>query len=86
LGKAILNMINAITDQGEGSGVAEWIRLRRGMLQYAPVKEQFQPNEDALNFNYPNYTDTGQLNNPSGDTVARSKNGGLDHHDRFLAN
>jgi Ferritin-like len=81
----ILNMINAITDQGEGSGVAEWIRRMRGQLQYAPVKEQFQPDETALNFDYPNYTDTGAQDNPSGDTVARSNNGGLDHHDRFLA-
>ncbi|HEX8887913.1 MAG TPA: ferritin-like domain-containing protein [Pyrinomonadaceae bacterium] len=81
----ILNMINAITDQGEGSGVAEWIRRMRGQLQYAPVKEQFRPDEAALNFDYPNYTDKGAQDNPSGDTVARSSNGGLDHHDRFLA-
>jgi hypothetical protein len=81
----ILNMINAITDQGEGAGVAEWIRMMRGQLQYAPVMDQFQPDEAALNFDYPSYTDTGAGNNPSGDTVARSQNGGLDHHDRFLA-
>jgi hypothetical protein len=81
----ILKMVNAITDQGEGAGVAEWIRRMRGQLQYAPVKEQFQPDEAALNFDYPNYTDTGTQNNPSGNTVARSQNGGLDHHDRFLA-
>lgn len=81
----ILNMINAITDQGEGQGVAEWIRRMRGLLQYAPVEGQFQPDEAALNFDYPNYTDTGVLANPSGDTVARSQNGALDHHDRFQA-
>jgi hypothetical protein len=81
----ILNMINAITDQGEGSGVASWIRMMRGQLEYAPVKEQFQPSEDALNFDYPNYTDTGAKDNPSGDTTARSQSGGKDHHDRFLA-
>jgi hypothetical protein len=81
----ILNMINAITDQGEGSGVVAWIRRMRGQLQYEPVKDQFQPDETALNNNYPNYTDTGTLNNPSGNTVARSKDGGMDHHDRFLA-
>jgi hypothetical protein len=80
----ILNMVNAITDQGEGAGVAEWIRQMRGQLEYAPVEGEFQPDEAALNFNYPNYTDTGTQNNPSGNTVARSKNGGLDHHDRFL--
>lgn len=79
----ILDMINAITDQGEGKGVAEWIRRMRGMLEYAPVKEQFQPDEAALNFDYPNYTDSGQPNNPSGQTVARSRNGSLDHHERF---
>ncbi len=80
----ILNMINAITDQGEGQDVAKWIRARRrGLLKYAPVEGQFRPDEDALNFDYPNYTDTGKPNNPSGATIARSKNGGLDHHDRF---
>ncbi|HEX8354431.1 MAG TPA: hypothetical protein VF611_16115, partial [Pyrinomonadaceae bacterium] len=81
----ILNMINAITDQGEGAGVAEWIRRMRGLLQYAPVEGQFRPDEEALNFDYPSYTDTGASNDPSGNTVARSQNGGLDHHDRFKA-
>lgn len=82
----ILDMINAITDQGEGEGVAEWIRAQRSQLpRYAPVKEQFQPDYDALNYNNPNYTDTGKLNDPSGQTTARSKSGGLDHHDRFEA-
>ncbi|HEX8173037.1 MAG TPA: ferritin-like domain-containing protein [Thermoanaerobaculia bacterium] len=80
----ILNMINAITDQGEGQGVAEWIRKMRGLLQYAPIQDQFRPDEEALQFNNPNYTDTGKLQNPSGQTVARSWNGGVDHHDRFL--
>ncbi|MCA1614814.1 MAG: ferritin-like protein [Acidobacteria bacterium] len=79
----ILNMINAITDQGEGAGVAKWIRQMRGLLQYAPVEGQFRPDEEALNFDYPSYTDTGAQNDPSGQTVARSQNGGLDHHDRF---
>jgi len=81
----ILNMINAITDQGEGHGVAEWIRLMRGLLKYAPVEGQFRPDAEALNFNYPNYTDKGTLDNPSGNTVSRNQNGELDHHDRFLA-
>lgn len=81
----ILNMINAITDQGEGAGVAEWIRRMRGLLQYAPVEGQFRPDEEALNFDYPGYTDTGASKDPSGNTVARSQNGGLDHHDRFQA-
>ena len=79
----ILNMINAITDQGEG--VAKWIRQMRGLLQYAPVKGQFQPDEKALDFDYPNYTDTGVQNNPSGNKVARTQNGALDHEDRFKA-
>lgn len=81
----ILNMINAITDQGEGQGVAEWIRRMRGLLKYAPVEGQFRPDEAALNFNYPNYTDTGKPDDPSGNTVSRTRNGELDHHDRFLA-
>ena len=81
----ILNMINAITDQGEGEGVAKWIRQMRGLLQYAPVKGQFQPDEKAVDFDYPNYTDTGVQNNPSGNKVARTQNGALDHEDRFKA-
>jgi hypothetical protein len=81
----ILNMINAITDQGEGAGVAKWIRRMRGLLQYAPVEGQFRPDDAALDFDYPNYTDTGTPNNPSGNMVARSQNGALDHHDRFEA-
>lgn len=83
----ILNMINAITDQGEGQGVADEIRRARGRarvgLGYAPVQGQFRPDAEALDFDYPNYTDTGQPNNPSGQKVARTENGGLDHHDRF---
>jgi len=81
----LLDMINAITDQGEGKGVAEWIRKMKGLLQYAPVKEQFQTDDAALNFNYPNYTDTGKKDDPSGNKVARSKNASLDHQDRFKA-
>lgn len=82
----LLNMINAITDQGEGEGVAEWIRERRpALLRYAPVEGQFRPDEEALDFDYPSYTDKGEPNNPSGQTVSRSQNGGLDHHDRFSA-
>ncbi len=85
----ILMMINAITDQGEGQGVADEIRrargrLRPGMLGYAPVQGKFRPDAEALDFDYPNYTDTGKPNNPSGQTVSRTENGGLDHHDRFL--
>lgn len=84
----ILNMINAITDQGEGSGVANEIRRARGrargLLGYAPVEGQFRPDAEALDFDYPNYTDTGEPDNPSGQKTARVDNGGLDHHDRFL--
>jgi hypothetical protein len=83
----ILNMINAITDQGEGAGVAEEIRRARGrvrsLLGYAPVKEQFRPDPEALDFDYPNYTDTGKPDNPSGQKIARTENGRYDHHERF---
>ena len=82
----ILTMINAITDQGEGQGVADEIRRARraGRFGYAPVKEQFRPDAEALDFDYPNYTDKGEPNNPSGQTVSRTQNGGLDHQDRFV--
>ena len=84
----VLDMINAITDQGEGQGIAEEIRKQiraRGLLEYAPVQEQFQPDEAALNYDYPSFTDTGAANDPSGNTVARSKNAAIDHQDRFKA-
>ncbi|HEV2765338.1 MAG TPA: ferritin-like domain-containing protein [Pyrinomonadaceae bacterium] len=81
----VLTMINAITDQGEGQGVADEIRRARArMLRYAPVGGQFRPDPEALDFDYPNYNDQGQQNNPSGQKVARTENGALDHHDRFL--
>ncbi|HEY9283407.1 MAG TPA: ferritin-like domain-containing protein [Pyrinomonadaceae bacterium] len=86
----ILTMINAITDQGEGQGVADEIRRARGprgragLLGYAPVAGQFRPDPEALDFDYPNYNDQGRQDNPSGQKVARTENGGLDHHDRFL--
>ncbi|HEX6097253.1 MAG TPA: ferritin-like domain-containing protein [Thermoanaerobaculia bacterium] len=79
----ILGMISAITDQGEGQGVGDWIKERLGLLQYAPVDKHFLPDGKALDIDYPNYTDTGVKQNPSGNTVARRDNGGLDHHDRF---
>jgi hypothetical protein len=84
----VLDMINAITDQGEGAGIAKEIRERirkRGLLGYAPVEDQFQPDEAAVNYDYPNFTDAGSQNDPSGNTVSRMKNAALDHHDRFLA-
>ncbi|HEX8687167.1 MAG TPA: ferritin-like domain-containing protein, partial [Pyrinomonadaceae bacterium] len=85
----ILNMINAITDQGEGAGVAAEIRQARaralGLLGYAPVLPKFRPDEKALEFDYPNYNDQGKPDNPSGQKTARWENGGYDHHDRFLA-
>jgi hypothetical protein len=80
----ILGMINAITDQGEGQGVAQWISERLGLLQYAPVHDQFRPNKEALETDYPNYTDTGAPNDPSGNSVARVESGALDHYDRFI--
>jgi hypothetical protein len=80
----ILGMINAITDQGEGKGVAQWISQRLDLPLYTSVQAVFQPNETALNTDYPNFTDFGTKHDPSGNTVARVKSGGLDHYERFV--
>lgn len=72
-------MMDAITDQGEGSGLDKTDRL-----QLAAVQDIYRPNESALENNYARYTDKGKLTK-SGDATARFGNGGEDHYDRFVA-
>jgi len=74
------DMINGITDQGEGKGVVAKINARLGLLQ--KVKPNYQPNEEALKKDYPSYTDTGK-EAPSRDAKARSMFGALDHFETF---
>jgi hypothetical protein len=67
-------MMDAITDQGEGS------EIRRELLQ--AVKEKYCASMDALRSDYPDYSDTGALE-PSADAVARGHNDHQDHWECF---
>ncbi|KRA66515.1 hypothetical protein ASD79_04425 [Caulobacter sp. Root655] len=72
----MIAMMDAITDQGEGSEI-----VRRPALLKA-VKPKYQPSDTALRADYPSYDDTGaQIR--SADAVARYDNDGLDHYERF---
>lgn len=74
------DMINGITDQGEGKGVVAKINVRLGLLQ--AVQPRYQPSREALEKDYPSYTDTGKPA-PSRDAEARSTYGSLDHFETF---
>lgn len=79
----VLDMINGITDQGEGGGVVKMIKLRAGFLQQLnAVQQQFQPDPEALEKDYPSYTDTGKQK-PSSDAAARVHFGSKDHYETF---
>ncbi len=84
----VLKMMDAITDQGEGSTLS--LRLGKAggdaadleaMLQ--EVREAYRSDPDALISDYPNYTDTG-VQAPSTDAPARYKNDDKDHFKRFM--
>lgn len=77
-----LNMMNAITDQGEGATLKARLKLANeaGMLQAVEVR--YRPDKDALESDYPSYSDTGEQV-PSGDAAARYDNDGEDHYARF---
>jgi hypothetical protein len=72
----MISMMDAITDQGEGSEIQ-----RRPQLLQA-VKPKYQPSNTALRADYPSYDDAGKQI-PSADAVARSDNDPLDHYERF---
>jgi hypothetical protein len=82
-----LNMMNAITDQGEGATLKVTLAAKRkwaakqGLLM-AAVEPEYCPSEDALKSDYPSYSDTG-AQVPSSDAVARFDNDGRDHFERF---
>ncbi|MFS2109843.1 ferritin-like domain-containing protein [Sphingomonas sp. Sphisp140] len=84
-----LNMMNAITDQGEGATLGarydeEGHRLNDGKakLVQGDVNPSYCPNRDALASDYPSYSMEGKLV-PSADAAARSDNDGVDHYTRF---
>jgi hypothetical protein len=70
-----LAMMNAITDQGEGSVLDQ----RTDDLD---VAKQYEADQAAMEADYPSYSDTGELA-PSADAMARYTYGDWDHYDRF---
>ena len=69
-------MMDAITDQGEGSE----LKKKPALLQ--KVKPRYCPEKDALESDYPSYDAKGDLV-ASADAVARFDNDGNDHYERF---
>lgn len=74
-------MMDAITDQGEGSTIVERMRLARA-ANLAVVEPQYQASVTALRADYPSYDDRGALI-PSADAVARGENDINDHYTCF---
>ena len=85
----VLNMINGITDQGEGGGVIDEIlqrvsksRLLSAPLTLAAVKDQFRPKCPVLRNKYPSFTATGAPAD-SAKAEARHHFGAMDHYETF---
>lgn len=80
----ILEMINAITDQGEGKGVVERIRERWDLgPRDKAVEKEFQPDPNALTEDYPGYDGRGNPDDPSGQAKARIEGAAKDHYEIF---
>lgn len=75
--RAVVDMMDAITDQGEGSTL-----VKTDARLLAAVEEKYRSSDQALTQDYPSYTDSGQPA-PSADAAARFKNDGKDHFERF---
>ena len=71
----VVDMMDAITDQGEGSTLVK-SRLA------AAVEERYRSSEQALKADYPSYTDSGAPA-PSAGAAARYPNDAKDHFERF---
>lgn len=72
----MVSMMDAITDQGEGSE----IKRRPELLQ--KVKPKYCPEKAALESDYPSYDARGAIA-PSADAEARFSNDSADHYERF---
>lgn len=72
----VADMMDAITDQGEGS------TLKKSPQLLAAVEEKYRSSDEALKTDYPSYTDDGRPA-PSADAAARYTNDGKDHYERF---
>lgn len=82
----VLDMINGITDQGEGQGVVQEIYRRLNLQMLKSVQGQYQPNEANVADDYPSYSDVGVKLDTSADATARGgTNGAMDHFEIFSA-
>lgn len=87
--KQALNMMNAITDQGEGATLGarydekgQRLKDDAAKLVQGAVSPHYCPDRDALASDYPSYSQTGKLI-ASSDAAARADNDGIDHYTRF---
>lgn len=86
--KDVMNMINGITDQGEGGGVIKEIldKAKKGQVVQAAnltaVQDQFRPSCPVLRNKYPSFTATG-ADAPSAKADARNRYGAMDHFETF---
>lgn len=80
----VMDMINGITDQGEGRGVVELIVKRLNLQMLTSVQNQFQPDEANIAIDYPSYNDVGVQQPSSADATARGgHNAAMDHFEIF---
>lgn len=77
----IVQMMNAITDQGEGATL-KFRMLQARAHNLMAVAPDYQSSDPALRSDYPSFSDTGQLE-PSADAKARYENDKFDHFERF---
>lgn len=86
LKRQIMNMINAITDQGEGQGVVKFIQTRWSIpTLLKAVSGEFQADPQALKEDYKGYNDKGEPIPISGQAAARIEVAKLDHFEVFQA-
>jgi hypothetical protein len=79
----VVAMMDAITDQGEGSELKKKKEQLAALTStYWAVEPIYQASCEALTVDYPSYTDTGERTD-SADAKARYENGASDHYERF---
>ena len=78
----IVQMMNAITDQGEGATLKFRLAQARALHLLAAVAPSYQSSQPALESDYPSFSDVGKLE-PSADAEARYVNDKSDHFERF---
>jgi hypothetical protein len=78
----IVQMMDAITDQGEGATLKFRLVQARALNLLSAVAPSYQSSQPALESDYPNFSDVGKLE-PSADAEARYENDKIDHYERF---